>query len=426
MSGDVPLTGLAPRRAAWRVLDAVRDGTPFEIALTDALADLSGPDRRLAHELAAGTMRSAGVLDLAIAPHVSRGLESVDPSVRELLRMGAYQLTALDRVPPHAAVHTSVTLARESPHRKAAPFVNAVLRRVAEHAPRVVPGRASHPGWLVTRWTRQFGSTDTARLLAWNDTRPRLVVQPARWTLDQLAASWREAGVAYEAASFGAGLMPDCSRPQDLPGFREGGFIVQDSAQALVVRFFGLEAGSVVYDACAAPGGKSIALGREARLVLAADRSLGRVRRLQENLQRAGSGREFPCVADAEAPPVRAVDAAILDAPCLGTGVLARHPDARWRVRPEAIGRLVTQAAGLLRGVAATVRPGGLLCFSTCSLEPEENEMQIDKFLSANPDFRRESGPAPSELVTPAGDLAVFPQRHGMDGAYAARLRRIS
>ena len=425
MNGDAPLTGLAPRRAAWRVLDAVRDGAPFESALTDALADLSGPDRRLAHELAAGTMRSAGVLDRAIAPYVTRGLESVDPSVRELLRLGAYQLTALDRIPPHAAVNTSVSLARESPHRKAAPFVNAVLRRVAEGAPRVVPGRASHPGWLVTRWTRQFGSTDTARLLAWNDTRPRLVVQPARWSLEQLATAWQEAGIAFEPAQFGAGLMPDRSRPRDLPGYDRGGFIVQDSAQALVVRFFGLTPGAVVYDACAAPGGKSIALGREARLVLAADRSLERVRRLQTNLHRAGSGREFPCVADAEAPPIVAVDAAILDAPCLGTGVLARHPDARWRVRAEAIGRLVTQAARLLRGAATTVRPGGLLCFSTCSLEPEENEMQIDRFLSAHPAFHREPGPAPSELVTAAGDLAILPQRHGMDGAYAARLRRI-
>jgi 16S rRNA (cytosine967-C5)-methyltransferase len=424
VSGDPSLTGLASRRAAWRVLDAVREGTPFEVALAEALADLSGPDRRLAHELAAGTMRSAGVLDLAIAPYVTRGLESVTPSIRELLRLGAYQLTALDRIPPHAAVNTSVALARESSHPKAAPFVNAVLRRVADGAPRVVPGRGSHPGWLVTRWTRQFGSAETARLLGWNDTRPRLVIQPARWSLDQLEGAWRQAGLEYEVAAFGAGLMPEASRPQDLPGFHEGGFIVQDAAQALVVRFCGLDAGSTVYDACAAPGGKSIALGREARMVLAADRNLRRVRRLQENLQRAGSGREFACVADAETPPVRPVDAAILDAPCLGTGVLARHPDARWRVRPEAIGRLVSQAARLLQGVAETVRPGGLLCFSTCSLEPEENEMQIDKFLSARPDFRRESGPAPAELLSPAGDLRILPQRHGMDGAYAARLRR--
>jgi 16S rRNA (cytosine967-C5)-methyltransferase len=126
----------------------------------------------------------------------------------------------------------------------------------------------------VTRWTRQFGSAETARLLAWNDTRPRLVIQPARWSLDQLEAAWRQAGMEYEVAAFGAGLMPDATRPQDLPGYHEGGFIVQDSAQALVVRFSGLAVASTVYDACAAPGGKTIALGREARMVLAADRTL--------------------------------------------------------------------------------------------------------------------------------------------------------
>ncbi|HSR16011.1 MAG TPA: transcription antitermination factor NusB, partial [Gemmatimonadales bacterium] len=410
-------TGLAPRRAAWRVLQAVRAGVPFEVALSDALAPLDGADRRLAHELAAGTMRSAGVLDLAIAPHVTRGYEKVEPALRELLRLGAYQLTGLDRIPAHAAVSTTVALARESPHRRAAPFVNAVLRRVAEQAPRVVPGRASHPGWLVTRWTRHFGSAETARLLAWNDTRPRLVIQPARWDIDRIGEAWRQAGIAFEPAPLGAGLIPGQSRPQELPGFAEGGFIVQDAAQALVVRFFAVPEGRAVYDACAAPGGKSIALGRSARVVVAADRNLGRVRRLRENLARAGSGREHPCVADAAAPPVAGVDAAILDAPCLGTGVLARHPDARWRVRPEAIARLVAQGAALLRGVAPTVRPGGLLCFSTCSLEPEENEMQIETFLASHPEFRRESGPAPEGTLSPAGDLTILPHRHGMDGA---------
>ena len=420
------LTGIAPRLAAWQVLEAVRQGTPFEVALGQALVELTGPDRRLAHELAAGTMRAAAALDLAIAPCVEGGLERVDLPIREILRLGTYQLTALDRIPPHAAVSTSVALARTTGHGRAAAFVNAVLRRVADEGPRVVPGRASHPGWLVTRWTRRFGPVDAARLQAWNDTRPRLVAQPARWGLDQIQDTWRRAQVSFELAPFGAGLMPDATRPADLPGFDEGGFMIQDAAQALVVRFFDLPADAVVYDACAAPGGKSIAIGRLVRLVVAADRQLRRVRRLRENLARAGSGREFAAVADAAAPPVRPVDAVILDAPCLGTGVFARHPDARWRVRPEALARLVAEAGGMIRTVAETVRPGGLLCFSTCSLEPEENEVQIEQFLQSDPRFRREPGPAPAELITPAGDLMALPQRHGTDGAYAARLRRIA
>ncbi len=422
----MPSSGLAPRRAAWQLLLLVRDGLPFDAALDRALGDLEGPDRRLAHELAAGTLRSAGALDTLIAPLVTGGLERVDPPIRELLRLGAYQLTGLDRVPPHAAVSTSVDLAREGGHPRAAPFVNAVLRKVARESPRLVPGRGSHPGWLVSRWTGRFGPAETARLLTWNDTRPQLVVQPARWSRAELERAWRAEGVEFEAAPFDAGLSPaTISRPADLPGYAEGGFIVQDPAQRLAARFFDPPESAVAYDACAAPGGKTIALEARARFVVAGERKRPRARRLRENLDRAGSGRAAVVMADALAPPVQPVDLVVLDVPCLGTGVLARHPDARWRVRPEALERLVAEAAAMLRAAATAVRPGGALCFSTCSLEPEENEVQIEAFLREDPRFRRDPGPAPAELLTPSGDFMTLPQRHGVDGAYAARLRRV-
>ena len=409
-------------------------GRPFDLALDDALAGLQDADRRLAHELAAGTIRAAGVLDTAIAPYVRQGWERVPTRIRNVLRLGAYQLTALDRIPAHAAVATTVSLAREVAGDRTAGFVNAVLRRVAEEAPRVVPGRASHPGWLVSRWTARYGPEDAAKLMAWNDTRPRLVTQPARWSEGEHRAQWHGAQVEFAVAPFGAGLIPDLagsrltshvSRVQDLPGYLEGGWFVQEASQSLVVRFFDIPAGSVVYDACAAPGGKTIAMGRTARLVIAADLRRDRVKRLRENLQRAGSGREHSIIADASEPPVLPLDVVVFDAPCLGTGVLARHPEARWRVNQDALGRLVTESGDLLRALAERVRPGGLLCFSTCSIEPEENEMQIEEFLRDDPRFRREpSRGMPDDLLSPAGDLTVLPQRHQMDGAYAARLRR--
>jgi 16S rRNA (cytosine967-C5)-methyltransferase len=254
------------------------------------------------------------------------------------------------------------------------------------------------------------------------------VLQPARWDLERIKAEWRLAKVGFSEAPFGAGLIPDTvSRPQDLPGYSEGGFIVQETAQALVIRYFDLPARSLVYDAAAAPGGKTIAIGRHAALVAAADLRPDRLQRLRENLKRAGSDREHPLVADATAPPVRELDAVVLDAPCLGTGVLARHPEARWRVNPEALSRLVQQAERMLTALAQSVRPGGLLCFSTCSLEPEENEVQIEAFLRAQPRFRREpSAAVPPTLLTPAGDLFLLPQLHQTDGAYAARLRRVT
>jgi 16S rRNA (cytosine967-C5)-methyltransferase len=180
-----------------------------------------------------------------------------------------------------------------------------------------------------------------------------------------------------------------------------------------------------LYDACAAPGGKAIALGRGVARVIAGDASRSRVRRLADNLRRAGSGREHPVVADARHPPLRPADAVLVDAPCLGTGTFARHPDARWRVHPDALASLAARQAELLDRAAEVVVPGGLLVYSTCSIEPEENEHQVERFLSRHPDFRRErSETFPVALTSSEGDLMILPHRHHMDGAFASRLRR--
>ena len=440
--------GTAPRRAALKILARVRGGTPFDAALEGAVRKLPEPDRRLAHELAAGVLRARSVLDAALAPLVPRGWSKVAPALQDVLRLGAYQLTALDRIPPHAAVSTSVALARAAGGEPAGGFVNAVLRKVAK-APRIAEAPAdaarepagagepddaaatrlaeqrSHPEWLVRRWIERYGADGADALLRWNNTRPALVLQPARAPLDRLAASLAEAGIATEPAPFGAGLATDASRPDALPGFAEGAFLVQDPAQALVAWFADLPPEAVVYDACAAPGGKTIGIGRGVRGVIAADASSKRTGRLAENLRRAGSGREHAIVADALDPPVRDMDAVLLDAPCLGTGTFARHPDARWRVTPEALDELAGRQAALLGAAADTLRPGGLLIYATCSLEPEENERQVDRFLAARGDFRREPpDDFPPSLLSPRGDLMILPQRHGMDGAFAARLRR--
>ena len=410
------------------MLEETAAGRPFDAALARALRGLDDRDGRLTHELAAGVLRRRGDLDVALAPLTEHGWESVDPKVRTVLRLGAYQLLDLDKVPAHAAVGTSTELARWAVGEPAARFVNAVLRRLARDgapASASAGSRRSHPAWLLHRWDQRFGVDATDRLLLWNDSQPPLVLQPARRTTAEIAAGLARSGVASEPAPFDAGLSVDASRPTDLPRFAEGDFIVQDAAQALVVRYAAIPDGAVVFDACAAPGGKAIGLGHTARTVLAADVRRARVRRLRENLARAGSGREFAIVADATRPPCGPVDAALIDAPCLGTGTFARHPDARWRVSASALVRLAEQQAELLHAVAGIVRPGGLLIYATCSLEPEENGLQMARFLTTHPEFSREPPTGfPVGLRSPDGDLELFPQVHGTDGAFAARLRR--
>jgi 16S rRNA (cytosine967-C5)-methyltransferase len=432
----VAVEGLAARRAALHALRDVRGGRPFQAALDRAVRRLGDPDRRLVHELAAGVLRGQTALDARLAPLVPRGWASVAPELQEVLRLGAFQLTALDRVPAHAAVDTSVALAKEAGGPRAGGFVNAVLRRLGQAAPSPavaessaagLAATASHPPWLVERWLARFGPEETGALLRWNNTRPLLVLQPARASAEALEHRWREAEIETRPAPFAAGLVTDRTRPQALPGYAEGHFMVQDPAQALLARFAALPGGVTVFDACAAPGGKAIAFGRVAGRVVAGDASRARVRRLADNLRRAGSGREHPVVADACRPPVRPTDAVLLDAPCLGTGTFARHPDARWRVTPDALGRLAQGQAELLEGAATAVAPGGILLYSTCSIEPEENAEQVNRFLARHPEFQREPSPGfPAELLSAEGDLVILPQRHGVDGAFAARLRRSS
>lgn len=427
--------GISSRRAALRILGMVREGTPFEVALDGGLGQLSEPDRRLAHELAAGVLRHRTALDRQLAPLVPRGWTTVAVDLQDILRLGAYQLTALERVPAHAAVDTSVALAKSSAGGRAAGFVNAVLRRLSREGPGAgeAPGGAaaalaaehSHPEWLVRRWLTAFGREQTEALLRWNNSRPRLVAQPVRAELIALAKRWQAAGVELEAAPYDAGLVFRGVRPTELPGYDEGDFIIQDPAQALLTRYADFDADTILYDACAAPGGKTIGLGRRVARIVAGEIKPHRARRLAENLARAGSGREHVVVADAREPPVRPLSGVLLDTPCLGTGTLARHPEARWRVSADALATLQRLQRELLNSVSRVVEPGGLLVYSTCSLEQEENQAQVDDFLARHPDFHREEAPGmAASLLSPQGDLMILPQLHGMDGAFAARLRR--
>jgi 16S rRNA (cytosine967-C5)-methyltransferase len=405
----------------------VSGGAPFADARDQVIGDLSERDRRLAFELSAGVLRSRRALDDTL------DLRHADPRLHDILRLGAYQLHRLTRVPAHAAVSTSVELARETAGDRAARYVNQALRRLAQSGTGTAAGVASHRPWLVERWERQFGTADAARLIAWNDRKPPLVLQPVGWDTERLREALQDAGFEVGDAPFGAGLTvrrtthTQSPHPTQLPGFAEGGFIVQDPAQALVARFAAIPRDACVYDACAAPGGKAVALAARGARVTAGDARVPRLGRLVETLARTGVA--IPIVAaDLLCAPFRPGrwDAVLLDAPCSATGTMARHPDARWRLRPDAIGRLARRQTALLDAASRLVRTGGTLVYATCSLEPEENTDQVEAFLQRHPDFHRApaANAVPPELVTAAGDLQALPQRHAIDGVYAARLVR--
>jgi len=213
----------------------------------------------------------------------------------------------------------------------------------------------------------------------------------------------------------------------ELGAFKQGLFFIQDPGSTLVTQYAAIPSGSIVADLCAAPGGKSLELARDARTVVAADRSPARLGRLVANRERLEANNILVIAADARFPAIRPVDAVLIDAPCTGTGTFRRHPDARWRLRVSDLAVMAALQTSLLRAAATVVSPGGLLIYSTCSLEPEENEEQVERFLAENAGWQLEAPPVgtvPSETID-GGYLRVLPHVHGSDGAFAARLRRV-
>ena len=361
-------------------------------------------------------------------------LDRADPRLHDVLRLGAYQLRHLTRVPAHAAVSTAVELARETVGEGSTGYVNRTLRRISGSG-RQEPGVGeTHPEWLVARWRERFGSDDTRKLLEWNDTRPPLIIQPARWTTQRLLHALEAGGITARRAPFDAGVEVTPTpgsrlpAPTHLPGYADGAFIVQDPAHALVARFAAIPPGELVYDACAAPGGKAVALEARGARVLAGDARHERMGRLAGTARRAGVA--IRCAAaNLEAAPLApgSVDAVLVDAPCSATGTMRRHPDARGRLHPAVFARMAERQQRLLAAAARLVPGGGgLLIYATCSLEPEENEQVVEAFLKSYPEFSRAPvrDAVPAELLTPAGDFQSLPHRHGIDGAYAARLIR--
>jgi 16S rRNA (cytosine967-C5)-methyltransferase len=426
-----------PRQIAWRVLSAAPAGGEFlESRLDRELAGvrLSRPDRALCQELVYGVTRWRRALDWLIGQKTARLPKR--PGVAVLLRLGLYQMFWLSRIPDHAAVHETVELAKALGFHAEAGFLNALLRGYArEREPAIArlgrlrmeePGLGySHPDWLCARWRERWGGGNLAALLEWNNSPAPVFarVNTLKTAAEPLTQAWTAEGVVWREAVFdwtGPGLLYQIEFPPpltQLPSFQAGGFYVQDPSTLLAVKELEPRAGERVLDLCAAPGGKTTFAAQlmlNQGRVLACDESQLRLGLLRENCARLGvSCVETALAADVPggADPLE-FDRVLVDAPCSNTGVLRRRVEARWRVTPGEIERLRKAQLVLLRQAAPRVRPGGRLVYSTCSLEPEENEDLVRAFLSERADF---------QLIR---QRTLLPFRDGVDGAFAAVMER--
>ena len=431
----------AARAVAAEICVDLRRGEFLDQSFEHRIGPLDARDRRWTRELVYGTLRNRAGIDTVLTDRVRGGLVRLDPDVIDLLRLGVYQLLNMGSVPAYAAIAQTVELAKRRHGIGASKLVNAVLRRTDREREQLTPAipsdtvdalalKYSHPRWLIARWIELWGEQDTERLLTLNNADAPIAIRPYGIVREQLEAMMEAAGVHVADAPYARDSIAISGGTTftELGAFKKGLFFVQDPAATLVTEYAAIPTGAIVADLCAAPGGKALELSRTAGAVIASDKSFGRLQRLLANQRRLESVNLLPFVGDARNPAIRPVDAVLIDVPCTGTGTFRRHPDARWRIKISDIAVMSALQKLILRAAAKVVKPDGLLIYSTCSLEPEENDAQVDSFLSDNLNWILE--PPPEGSVTPelldGGRLRVLPHRHGTDGAFAARLRRVS
>lgn len=438
---------MTARAVAYRVLLQVERADAYlNVALDAALRSagaLPRQDAALATEISYGVARRMLALDAALSRHSKRPLRKLETGVLVALRIGAYQLLYLDRVPGHAAVDATVELAKKQGLSRASGFINAVLRKIAEERQVPLPEdpverlsvESSHPSWLVKRWMARLGPKDTEDLCrADNEPAPVCVrVNLGRATRDEVQAALAAAGVTSRPTPYSPlGLWLENPGPLgSLEPFQKGLFQVQDEAAQLVSLAAQARPGMRVLDACAAPGAKACHLAEQLEgqgEVFAVDVHERKLRKLEEEAERLGVASVLRMrAADASRPlPLseRSFDLVLLDAPCSGLGTLRRHPELRYRRAEGDLARLAELQRALADNLVKYLRPGGAFVYAVCSPEPEEGTQQAAR-LSQGP-LKMATIEAPgvpwAEVVGPDGALATLPHRHHADGFYAARL----
>jgi len=450
-----------PRQIAFLALREVhRRGAFADAALDRAFGNsqLNDLDRRLVTELVYGSVRRMRSIDFIIDKLATKKSSQQPPELRTILHLGLYQLEYLNQIPPSAAVNTTVQLAKENGFSGLSSFVNGLLRKYTRLTPPTPPYQKgaggglnslklpdnpverlgilhSFPDWLVELWLEQIGETETEQLCEWFNQSPTidLRINPLKSSIAQIETAFKSQNISVSRIPH----LPQALRLngtigaiQNLPGYSEGWWTIQDSSAQLVTHLLGPQPGETIIDACAAPGGKtthSAELMQDEGTIYACDKTASRLKKLKENADRlqmksikihTGDSRHFPEF-------VNLADRVLLDAPCSGLGTLHRRADARWRHTPENIQQQSQLQSELLANAATFVKSGGVLVYATCTIHPLENETVIRSFLDSNPHWQIE--PPTIDLPvppSPEGWVKVWPHRNQMDGFFMVRLKQ--
>lgn len=445
------------RSLALQVLTAVeQEGAYSNLLLGGALqkSGLSGPDAGLATELVYGTIQRLNTIDFLLEPFVTKGMAKLAPWVRNLLRLSFYQLYYLDRIPPHAVVNEAVNLAKKRGHQGISGMVNGVLRNVLRRKEELklpeglssvqrIALEHSHPEWLVARWLEQYGEQTTEAICRANNEPPSISIRVnrAKTSRDDMLRLLKEQGLSAVPSKLAQdGILVEGGGNMALtPWYREGLISVQDESSMLVAEALNPEAGMSVLDCCAAPGGKTCHIAEMMQgsgRVLANDIHPHKAKLVEDQANRLGLTNIDLSTGDASKLGERfeqnSFDRILLDAPCSGLGVIRRKPDLKWAKTAGDIAEIAGIQHAILDTAGDLLKPGGLLVYSTCTIEPRENVDMVSNFLNRHPEFELATDKPPSWETEPlvaasargSIGLQILPQDAHSDGFYIARLRK--
>ena len=409
-------------------------------------SELSGPDKALLYEIVHGVTRWQGRLDWILNGFYKGQFSKAIPNLKNGLRVALYQILFLDRIPDHAAVNEAVEFVKKLQGQKPADLTNAILRNIirSKNAIRYpdpnedligyLSAYYSHPSWMVKRYVERFGREETEKLLTANNEKPYLTlrINAIKTNTSEFKSLLEKVNLKYRPGKFLEEFIQllNLTNITAWDYFAKGYFNIQDESAGLAVRLLDVSPGMNVLDMCAAPGGKTAYLGslmKNTGKIIALDRYEGRLKLVIKNNERLG----LTCVTTIECDALEfesePFDRVLVDVPCSGTGTLSKKPDIKWKKDIFDLRKMAEMQLKLISKAATLVKPGGVLVYSTCSIEPEENFEIIKKFLEEHNNFKFESakGKVEDTLVDENGCIQTLPQKHQMDGAFAAKLVRI-